>query len=200
MNKKLDSRKRRTRSYLRMALSNSLKAKDISDITINDLIDDAQISRGTFYLHYKDLDDFIKTAIDDTLADMFNKINSVTKLDDHTTFVIRNIAMLEYIAQDADFFSGMLGENGPKAFQKRWNDLAFQHFQDKYHSLALQDTRYMFILAHKDIFGAYNISAQLETIKFWLLGGMKYSPAFLAKLLAEMRNNSLESILKILKI
>lgn len=198
MDSKIDSRKRRTRNYLRSALAKLLHEKDIAMISVNELITTAQISRGTFYLHYSDLNDFINTLINETLTDMFHKINAVTKLDDDQTFVTRNIVLLEYIAKDAEFFAGMLGENGPKEFQNRWRELAVEHFQQKYHSLALKDPRYMLMLLHKDIFGAYNIAAQMETIKFWLLGGMQYSPAFLAKILAEIRSSTIQVILNTL--
>ena len=51
----LDRRVRKTRTQLRKCLSILLETKKIQNITVKELAQMADINRGTFYLHYKDV-------------------------------------------------------------------------------------------------------------------------------------------------
>lgn len=57
---KSDRRVRRTRQLLANALFTLMKEKSYNDITVKELCEAADINRGTFYLHYKDIDDMVE--------------------------------------------------------------------------------------------------------------------------------------------
>ncbi len=52
-----DRRVRRTRKQLQTALAALMWEKDLKDITVRELTELADVNRGTFYAHYKDLYD-----------------------------------------------------------------------------------------------------------------------------------------------
>ena len=52
-----DRRVRRTRKRLQEALAALMREKELKDITVRELTDLADVNRGTFYSHYKDLYD-----------------------------------------------------------------------------------------------------------------------------------------------
>lgn len=56
---KEDRRTRRTRQLLRDALLSLLKEKRYVDISVQDIIERADIARSTFYVHYIDKDDLL---------------------------------------------------------------------------------------------------------------------------------------------
>ena len=56
----MDRRILRTRAQLKSALTALLAEKDIQDITVSELADKVDISRGTFYLHYKNVFDMLQ--------------------------------------------------------------------------------------------------------------------------------------------
>jgi AcrR family transcriptional regulator len=56
---KEDRRTRRTRQLLRDALLSLLKEKRYVDISVQDIIERADIARSTFYVHYMDKDDLL---------------------------------------------------------------------------------------------------------------------------------------------
>ena len=58
--KKTDRRVRRTRSLLLDAFFSLLESKSYKDITVKELCDVADINRGTFYLHFKDIYDMVE--------------------------------------------------------------------------------------------------------------------------------------------
>ena len=55
-----DRRVRRTKTRLRQALTQLLAEKDLRSITVRELTDRADVNRGTFYAHYKDIYDMLE--------------------------------------------------------------------------------------------------------------------------------------------
>src|SRR6188474_2033865 len=56
---KQDRRTRRTRQLLRGAFVALLKEKRYEDISVQDIIERADVARSTFYVHYVDKDDLL---------------------------------------------------------------------------------------------------------------------------------------------
>ena len=56
---KIDRRIQRTRLALRTALLELLKHKNYDDISLEEITEQANVGRATFYLHYKDKEDLI---------------------------------------------------------------------------------------------------------------------------------------------
>ena len=57
---KTDRRVRRTKRLLLESLTSLMKEKPIKDISVKELTDLADINRGTFYLHYRDIYDMLE--------------------------------------------------------------------------------------------------------------------------------------------
>ena len=55
-----DRRGRRTKARLRQALTQLLGEKELRAITVRELTDRADVNRGTFYAHYKDIYDMLE--------------------------------------------------------------------------------------------------------------------------------------------
>ncbi len=66
-----DRRTKYTRSAIREALMGLLRIKPYSKITVTELCRLADINRGTFYIHYFDVDD----VLDDILAESFSDVS-----------------------------------------------------------------------------------------------------------------------------
>ena len=57
MAEKTDRRIRKTKAQLRRGLAKLLKEKTIKEITVKELVEEVDINRSTFYLHYTDIYD-----------------------------------------------------------------------------------------------------------------------------------------------
>ncbi len=66
--RKTDRRTLYTRMVIKDALLSLLSEKEYADITIADLCREAEISRGTFYLHYDNLSNVMDALFDDALG------------------------------------------------------------------------------------------------------------------------------------
>ena len=60
-----DRRVRRTRELLRGALLELIQEKGYDRITVQDILDRADIGRSTFYAHYRDKDDLLLSGFED---------------------------------------------------------------------------------------------------------------------------------------
>lgn len=65
-----DRRIRKTKQVLRQSFTSLLAEKPLEDITVKELTERADINRGTFYCHYKDIYD-LKDQIERELFDEF---------------------------------------------------------------------------------------------------------------------------------
>ena len=68
--KKIDRRTLYTRMVIKDALLSLLAEKEYADVTIADLCREAEINRGTFYLHYDNLREVMDELFDDALQNM----------------------------------------------------------------------------------------------------------------------------------
>jgi AcrR family transcriptional regulator len=60
-----DRRVRRTRELLRRALLSLIQEKGYDRITVQDILDRADVGRSTFYAHYRDKDDLLLSGFED---------------------------------------------------------------------------------------------------------------------------------------
>ena len=58
--KVVDRRVRKTKRQLRLALMKLMAEKSVKDISVRELAAIADINRGTFYIHYKDVYDLTR--------------------------------------------------------------------------------------------------------------------------------------------
>ena len=67
---KIDRRVKYTRMVIKESLINLLEEKDISQITIKEICENADVNRSTFYAHYTDQYDLLRKIEDEFLANI----------------------------------------------------------------------------------------------------------------------------------
>lgn len=180
---KTDPRKLRTKLYLRNALIQLMQMKAINDISVKDLIEQAQITRSTFYLHYLDKTDFIEKTIENVLAEYEAQVQSFDQLPYRDSILQRSKVFFEYIAENADFYRVFLGSNGVPAFRAKMQQIGLNYFYLRYLPAAMADANYPKD-THLDfsVLANYIVSAKIGVVDYWLNSGMKLSPSFLAEM------------------
>jgi AcrR family transcriptional regulator len=182
-----DRRVRRTQDRIRKALISLLLEKDINDITISELAGAADINRGTFYLHYRDIQD-VFSQIEEELVGEFSQY--ITTYKNHSTLLrmptlgelIRYISKNEKIcrallhSRDSTFIVRIIELSRPgsaqefRRYYRRWDDEVFDYYFD---------------------FVSYG---SIAVLRRWLESGMKESVEQISMALDKMITNCIENI------
>lgn len=70
--KKVDKREEKSLCQIYQAFTNLLSDKEYSKITVNDILEESQVSRSTFYAHFKKKEDIIKSLADEIFHHVFS--------------------------------------------------------------------------------------------------------------------------------
>ena len=94
------------------------EGKKVRDITVREIADMADINRGTFYLHYKDVFDLMEQIENELLKELEDMLNHHQAQVCYRPSLI--FAELYPLVQDnADIVSILIGENGDLNFVNR---------------------------------------------------------------------------------
>ena len=117
--KVVDRRVRKTKRQLRLALMKLMAEKSVKDISVRELAAIADINRGTFYIHYKDVYDLL-SSLEDELADGLVVVcrRHNAKDSEGKTYPYL-MELYQYIEQNSDLCHVLLGKNGDIAFTDR---------------------------------------------------------------------------------
>lgn len=109
---KTDPRVVKTRNSLRKALVYLMRREKLEDISVQKITETANITRGTFYLHYKDKKDFIRSAINEILDEFFDQVmvesEDLSFSKGQTVQVFSLQKAFQYIESEADIFDVLL--------------------------------------------------------------------------------------------
>lgn len=175
----MDRRVRRTRTLLQQSLLRLMAEKEIKDITVKELTDLADITRGTFYLHYNDIYDILRSMEYEMFVEFNEILNRSLSLDKKgsapETILTDIFSLLE---RRRDMARVMMGPHG---------DLAFVN-----HLKNLVKERIYQVLAHKktgceyDYAEAFAVSGCIGVVETWLYHPSPLPPHKIAKICCDM--------------
>lgn len=73
----MDLRVKRTQKNIREAFISLAEKKKVERMTIKELAETAMINKATFYLHYRDLEDFVSQLENEVIDDILSEIGQV---------------------------------------------------------------------------------------------------------------------------
>ena len=104
-----DRRVRKTRKWLHEALISLLLERNYDTLTIQQILDRANVGRSTFYAHFKDKDELLLSGIHDfqsTLASLHQREKA--SAEGHESFVAFSRAMFEHAYAYRDAYHALL--------------------------------------------------------------------------------------------
>ena len=176
-NETLDRRVRKTRQQLQHCLAVLLKEKKIQEITVREITEMADLNRGTFYLHYKDVFDLLEKVELELLDELDGTLQKYQASDLHQKLSLIFTDLFVCVQENAEMVQILLGENG---------DLNFVHqVKERVREKCLKDWFELFNSQDSQLFDAFNafmVSGCLGLVTYWLQNGMKESPKELAQI------------------
>ncbi|MGN0371633.1 MAG: TetR/AcrR family transcriptional regulator C-terminal domain-containing protein [Enterocloster sp.] len=180
----LDRRVRKTRKQLRECLVALLKKKKVQDITVRELTEMADLNRGTFYLHYKDVFDLLEKTESELLEEFNDRLlgHGAAELKQRPAAIFNDIYHLVY--ENADLTEILLGENGDLNFVNRLKQLVREK--------CLGDWMEVFRSGNPAAFEAFLsflVSGSIGLVTYWLQTGLRETPEQMAKLTEQIITN-----------
>lgn len=173
----MDRRVRRTKARLRQAMTQLLLEKDLSSITVRELTDLADVNRGTFYTHYKDIYDMLEQIENE----IFSELEEL--LDLHTSEIVRrNIStvlqeVFRFVGRNQNLCRVFLTRQSVDRFSRRLNQLIYrkclEEWRELYHVVDKEAPQYAL---------EFVVSGTVGLIRTWALNGFQEQPEDVAEL------------------
>lgn len=185
----MDRRVRKTRATLRQCLTTLLHTKKIQDITVRELAEMADINRGTFYLHYKDVFDLLEQIENELAAELEQVLELYQVPNLHTKPSLFFSDLYPLLQKNADLITSLLGENGDLYFVSRLKTMLQERCLHRWLELETEKDEETL-----EIYSAFLVSGCVGMVQYWLESGMKESTEQMAKLTEEFIFKGIQSI------
>jgi AcrR family transcriptional regulator len=169
--KKTDARVRRTRDALGDALVALMQEKPFDTITVQDVLDRANVSRSTFYTHYSDKDDLLMSDAEE----FFEAISmALSQHGDKSDRVFPVQEFFAHLSNVQPFFKALVKSG---KYQENM-ELAREHFARGIERRLAELPRGQSIPPHELPAIAFaHAGALMSLLMWWLDRGMRESPA-----------------------
>lgn len=118
MERQEDKRIRRTKKLLRQALTRLMQQKDFKSITVTDVVREADINRGTFYAHYRDVYDLRERIEAEMIADFRGMIAGLRPSETASLQPVLSRAV-DYLEENREIVTALTQVSGGDGFGKK---------------------------------------------------------------------------------
>ena len=170
----MDRRQRKTRSAIFQAFSSLLETKRYSAITVQDIIDAADVGRSTFYAHFDTKEELLRAMCDDIFEHVFSAevmrepehdFSSADSFRDRITHILCHLQEKQHHIKG--IFAGECGE----IFMKYLREYLWEVFDRR-----LPEDRPGDGAIPRDYRLNHAVSAFAEGIRWWFGGHGEYTP------------------------
>lgn len=182
---KKDRRARRTEKQLEDALLTLLKTKTIHEISVRELAEAADVTRATFYSHYRDPFDMLTQMQQRILDEIIAMINETTGRNPEKFFLGLFCYLQEEIEHPEILFFSSAKDS---AFEHIGNTL-FDHYML---NRILENDRKDY-----EYYRSYTTFGCIAVVKHWLTNGRWESPEAMAGLLLNLLPRGREDLIKL---
>lgn len=171
-----DLRVQKTLALIKRSFIKLIDEKGFSNITVNNISDEAMISRSTFYLHFTDKYDLLNKITDEAISSILNLVEPSKHIIhgslNYNGFCENLSAIFHTLQNDALLYKLMLNDTEHLGLCRKCETI----LKNK-----LEETFVGEFQIPRDLFFELIVSLYVSTARWWLNHDMKYSPSFLAK-------------------
>jgi AcrR family transcriptional regulator len=169
---KVDRRIAKSQEAIKKAIVELMSEKSFDDITIQDISDRANVSRGTIYLHYLDKFDLLDKLIEEHIDEMGEICKSTSEMD----FTEANLPWFEYLKSQYLFFSTMLASKGAPSFRRQFKEFLIEEFKDE-----VDITKGKNHGLNEEIIIQFIVTSYVGIVEWWITNEMPYPPQVMAE-------------------
>ena len=184
MEKKVDRRVIKTRRQLKKGLAALMKEKSVNQITVKELVEEVDINRSTFYLHFKDIQDLLREIEENMEAQIKRAIEEhpIVSGNENAFYFIED--MFRVLDEEREISKALIGPNGDMGFIHRIERIIKENSRgtlEKMFPGKKEDLKYFY---------AFCLSGCLGLVKVWLNEGEEKSPEEMAQMTFNMIANA----------
>lgn len=198
----LDRRIRKTRRVIRQCLTELLKTKRIQDITVREISEKADINRGTFYLHYRDIFDLLEQIENELLEELEDVLNHFKASDILSNPALVFTRVFQLVKENSDMVGILIGQNGDINFVNQLKDIVREKCLKDWMELFRPGTDSSQKTAHTsqsavmddsafEAYYSFIVTGCIGLVQYWLDSGLKETPEQLAALVEQIISKGL---------
>lgn len=169
---KVDRRIKKSQEAIKKAFVEEIIERKFDHVTIQDISDRADVSRGTFYLHYVDKYDLLEKVINEHINELRERCEVCTELEQHEA----NLPWFIYLQQKKEFFGTMLAsKEAIPYFRSEFELFLIEEFRDEVNIKSGKNKG-----KNAEIILHFTVNAFIGIIEWWFKNDMLYSPEEMA--------------------
>jgi len=175
-----DRRVKYTKMVLKESFIKLLEKKDISQTSIKEICEDADINRVTFYAHYNDQYDLLKKIENEMFDNINTHLSDFDQKNNNMSAVLLAEKIFEYLKENARLCKLLLNEHGDFSFQKRVMMLVYDKIITELtdnNKITKEDAEYVY---------SFTITGCVGIVQKWLDEDMKKSAHFMAEMVIKL--------------
>lgn len=172
-----------TKLFLKESLIEILKKKPISQITIKEICERANINRSTFYAHYDNQYDLLKYIQTEILEEISLLFTSSNIKENNRADTIEKI--LSYIVENADVCKVLINKNSDITFQNQLLTIGQKPLMTELISKSFLDDE------TKEIISLFILNGSTSIVQEWVEKDFYKTPNEMAKIIEVLTAKSL---------
>ena len=179
--KKTDRRTLKTRKAICDAFAELLAEKELHKITVQEIADNADVNRVTFYKHYLDIYDLYDKIEEDVLIELGLLILELDSLRSDEFFS----CLIGYIKENKSIFGMMFSHNGTNNLREKFSKLMeglFRKLISEQKDSKLDDERIEYL-------SCYRAQGCIALIEKWVMNGFSEPDKFIIRILSDLDQN-----------
>ena len=173
---------RRTQAALRNALLDAIRQKPFTDLTVQEIIDRANVCRTTFYAHYQDIYDLIQSVGDEIIDEVGTVLESVEYDRSHGPEFPTIRTVVNVYAEHADTIRLLNSPNGDPSF----NDRMQRKIYEVTRTLRKTHDGDAFPEYRHRLYSRYVISGGISVLNYYLSNEPDWDPELAGRTLGKM--------------
>ena len=172
----MDRRQQKTRAAIFSAFGKLLSKKNYNKITVQEIIDEANIGRTTFYAHFETKDDLLKELCEELFGHIIDSALDCTHT--HGLYSNANVPesifchLLQHLQENDNNILELLSCESNDIFLRYFKSCLSELIRTQFGDFIIQkrsDVPTDFLINH--ISGSF-----VEMVLWWIKGGLKYKP------------------------
>ena len=182
----LDRRIQHTRKVLHESLVQLILEKGYDKVTVQDVLNRAQVGRSTFYSHYKDLEDLFLSGFENLWSLFEEHLDS--HYDEKEVWDL-SLIIFQHAQNYVDVYKALVGKQGGK--------LMSAHLH-KYFSVLIRASLKTQWNGRKqiplDIVVHHLVSSLIASLTWWVDNDLRYSPEHMNKIFKQLTKPAIDAI------